>query len=91
MPLILEPEKALNWLNPELNKEEIQSFIKPFDSDKLKATPIKKINPRLQYDNDPGVTVYYHYEELSALLKSHPEYFEQSADLQSDSPTLFNQ
>lgn len=89
MPLIIDPENALKWLDSDLNEDEIKSFIKPFDSDKLKARPIKRINPRLQYENAPEICVYYHYEELKVLLKEHPEYFEQSADLQSESPTLF--
>ena len=75
------PEKALKWLNQDLNETEIKSFLVPFDADKLKARPIKKINPRLPYDDDPGITVYYHYQELSTILASHPEYFEQSVDL----------
>ncbi|MBT3383921.1 MAG: SOS response-associated peptidase [Prolixibacteraceae bacterium] len=90
MPLIIEPEKALNWLGTDLSENEIKSYFKPFDSSKLKATPIKKINPRLQYKNDPGITVYYHYEELGSLLNNYPEYFEQSVDFRKgNSPTLF--
>lgn len=42
MPLIIEPENALKWLDPDLSDIEIKSFLKPYDSDKLKATPIKK-------------------------------------------------
>jgi len=89
MPLIIEPEKAFNWLDPNLDDDEIKSYFKPFDSEKLKAKPIKKINPRLQYENDPGITVYYHYQELSGLLTEHPEYFDRSVDLRGGSPTLF--
>ena len=89
MPLIIDPENALKWLDSNLSQDEIKAFFKPFDSEKLKATPIKRINPRLQYENDPGITVYYHYEELTSLLKEHPEYFEQSIDLRGGSPTLF--
>lgn len=89
MPLIIEPENAHRWLNAELDKSEIKTFFKPFDADKLKARPIKKINPKLQYGNDPEISVYYHYQELSNLLASHPQYFEQSVDLRGGSPTLF--
>lgn len=89
MPLIIEPEKALNWLDNSLTEAEIKAFFQPFDAEKLKATPIKKINPRLDYSGDSGITVYYHYQELSSMLKQYPEYFEQSADLMGDSPTLF--
>ena len=90
MPLIIEPEKAINWLNSDLSDDEIKSYFNPFDASQLKATPIKKINPRLQYENDPGITVYYHYQELSGLLAEYPEYFEKSVDLRGGTPTLFS-
>ena len=89
MPLIIQPEKALNWLDENLTEDEIKDFFQPFDTDKLKARPIRKINPRLEYENDPEIIVYYHYEELSHLIAEHPEYFEQSVDLRGESPTLF--
>jgi putative SOS response-associated peptidase YedK len=89
MPLIIEPEKAMKWLDPNLSDDEIKTYFQPFDADKLNATPIKKINPRLQYENDPGVTVYYHYQELSAMMQQYPQYFEKSVDLRGGIPTLF--
>lgn len=89
MPLIIEPEDALKWLSNDLSEVEIKQFFKPFDPEKLKARPIKKINPRLQYENDAGVTVYYHYQELGYLLKEYPQYFDDIVDLQGGSPTLF--
>jgi hypothetical protein len=89
MPLILEPENAMKWLDSNLSNDEIKSFFKPFDSDKLKATPIKKINPRLDYENDPGITVYYHYQELSAMMNQYPQLFEKTVDLRGGAPTLF--
>ena len=89
MPLIIEPEKALRWLDPKLSSEEIKTYFQPFDSEKLEARPIKKINPRLQYENDPGITVYYHYQELSAMMAEHPQYFEKTVDLRGGTPTLF--
>lgn len=89
MPLIIEPENAMKWLDSNLNSDEIKSFFKPYDSDKLKATPIKKINPQLEYENDPGITVYYHYQELSAMMNQYPQYFEKTVDLRGGAPTLF--
>lgn len=89
MPLIIEPEKAMKWLDPALSDDEIKNYFQPFDSDKLKAIPVKKINPRLQYENDPGITVYYHYQELSAMMKQYPQYFEKTVDLRGGAPTLF--
>ena len=89
MPLIIEPEKALKWLDQNLSEEEIKAYFQPFASDKLKAIPVKKINPRLQYENDPGITVYYHYQELSAMMAKYPQYFEKTVDLRGGTPTLF--
>jgi putative SOS response-associated peptidase YedK len=89
MPLIIEPEKALKWLDPNLSNDEIKSYFQPFDAEKLKAIPIKKINPRLQYENDPGITVYYHYQELSTMMAEYPQYFEKTVDLRGGTPTLF--
>ncbi len=89
MPLIIEPGKAIKWLDPNLSNEEIKTYFQPFDSDKLKATPIKKINPRLTYEDDPGITVYYHYQELSAMMEQYPQYFDKTVDLRGGTPTLF--
>ncbi|MBN1821416.1 MAG: SOS response-associated peptidase [Prolixibacteraceae bacterium] len=82
MPLILPPEKALDWLSPELDEAAIKSFLKPFDSEKMKARPISKINPVLSAsNNNPGINAYYEYSELDELIKTHPDFFEQSVDL----------
>jgi putative SOS response-associated peptidase YedK len=82
MPLILDPEKALDWLSPDLNETQIKAFFKPFDPGKMKARPISKINPFLSAaNNNPDINVYYEYSELDGLLKSYPHYFEQSVDL----------
>jgi len=89
MPLIIEPEKAMKWLEPDLSEEEIKTYFQPFDSDKLKATPIKKINPKLQYEKDPGIIVYYHYQELSSMVLQYPQFFEKSVDLRGGTLTLF--
>jgi hypothetical protein len=82
MPLILDPENALNWLSNNLNKNQIKAFFKPFDASKMKARPIRKINPFLSdTNNNAGINVYYEYNELSELIKAFPHYFEQSVDL----------
>jgi len=89
MPQIIEPENAMKWLNSDLSDDEIKSYFKPFDSSQLKATPIKKLSPRLNYENDPGITVYYHYQELSAMMAQYPQYFEKTVDFRGEAPTLF--
>jgi putative SOS response-associated peptidase YedK len=89
MPLILEPENALAWLDNSLSEKDIKSLIKPFDASKMKAKPVRKINPKLDYKIEPGIHVYYHYEELTSLLTAYPDFFEKSVDLRNTSPTLF--
>lgn len=82
MPLILDPDRAMEWLSEDLSDEKIKSFFKPFDADKMKARPIAKINPRMSESyNNPGVNAYYEYGELKELLEKYPHFFEQSADL----------
>lgn len=69
MPVIIEPERALEWLNPDLGEKEIQSFLKPYDVQKMKARTIRKINPRIPgLAGNPTVTAYYYYPELAEVL-----------------------
>ncbi len=68
MPVIIEAERAGDWLRADLTEEEIQSFLKPYDAQKMKARSIAKINPRAAATNTPGVTAYYHYPELAEIL-----------------------
>ncbi|MBN2682359.1 MAG: SOS response-associated peptidase [Bacteroidales bacterium] len=42
MPLIIPPEKACDWLVEDIKEEEIRDFMKPFDSEKMKAFTIGK-------------------------------------------------
>ncbi len=69
MPLILDPDDAMKWLNPDLNEHEIKEFIKPFNTEQLKARPIGKINPTMldTYDSKEFLA-YYHYPELIDIL-----------------------
>ena len=71
MPLIIDPEKAMEWLSPDLSEEKIKGFIKPFDPKQMKAKPIAKINPFiLKIFDNPSVTAYYQYPELMDILPS---------------------
>lgn len=40
MPAILSPEDEEQWLNPELSRENIEYFFKPYSSDEMGAYPI---------------------------------------------------
>ncbi|MCF8358790.1 MAG: SOS response-associated peptidase [Prolixibacteraceae bacterium] len=74
MPLIIDPAKAEKWLNPETPREDIVALIKPFDAKKMRANPIRKINPfMLNKSNTPDVIAYYPYPELTEILD--PEMF----------------
>jgi putative SOS response-associated peptidase YedK len=42
MPVILSPEAEKSWISP-MPSEEIKSFLKPFDEQKMQATPVKPI------------------------------------------------
>lgn len=80
MPVLIEHERALKWLKPDLTDDEIRSFFKPYDMTKMKARPVFKINPKLAaLNNDPTVTAYYHYPELAGMLSA--DMFEFGTDL----------
>jgi len=83
MPLIINPEKAMEWLSPELTETQIKQFMAPFDAKQMKARPIGKINPFMlkNYDN-ASVTAYYQYPELMDILSS--DYFEDDTDLRQN-------
>ena len=82
MPLIIDPDHAMEWLSDSLSGEKIKSFFKPFDAEKMKARPIARINPRMAESyNNPGVNAYYEYSDLKEFLTMYPHFFEESADL----------
>ncbi len=82
MPLIIPPEKAMEWLSSGLNEQRIRDFFNPFDPSRMKARPIARINPYLtESNNNPEVVAYYEYQELSELIQAHPDFFEPGANL----------
>jgi putative SOS response-associated peptidase YedK len=69
MPLIFDSEKALDWLYTDANEQFIKSMIKPFDSSKMKAYSIQKINPLLtENDQNQFISSPLNYPELSNFL-----------------------
>ena len=69
MPLILSPESANRWLNPNLNKQEILDLIKPISADEMKAHTIKKFVPSdLKNCNTKEIFAYYHYPVIEDIL-----------------------
>ncbi len=67
MPLILPLEKELDWIKPNLSKEEVTSFMKPFDESLMEAYSItKRITSRTENNNVPEVMEQFQYSELVA-------------------------
>jgi len=72
MPLILEPEDALKWIDKKLSEERIKALMKPFDSTKMKAHTVKRFIPVQPKDaENKEVIAYYYYPELVDLFESN--------------------
>lgn len=68
MPLILDSINARKWLSPGLNKEEIESLMKPLATSKMKAHTISRlVTSRTENSNVPEVAARKDYEELPQL------------------------
>jgi len=68
MPVIIPPHLHTKWLTPNLTKEEITSFFKPYpDSEMLAHTISKLITSRSQNSNVPEIKELYNYPELAFL------------------------
>jgi putative SOS response-associated peptidase YedK len=69
MPLIFDKDSMLDWIKPNLEKEEINSLMKPFDEHKMKAHTISKlISSRTENPNVPEVKQEFMYPELNVLF-----------------------
>ena len=69
MPLILEPEDALKWIDKNITNEEIKNLMKPYNASKMKAHTVKKFIPA-KPDNveNSEIIAYYYYPELVDLF-----------------------
>ncbi|RPH27822.1 MAG: SOS response-associated peptidase [Bacteroidales bacterium] len=69
MPLILSPDDAQKWLQKGLDKETLNSLLKPIPSEKLKAHTIKKFLPAQAKNlNTSDIIAYYSYPEIFGLM-----------------------
>jgi putative SOS response-associated peptidase YedK len=72
MPLILEPDEALQWIDNELSEEGIKSLMKPFDSSRMKAHTVQKFVPVKPGNKESKeIIAYYYYPELVDLFESN--------------------
>jgi putative SOS response-associated peptidase YedK len=82
MPLILTPENAKRWIDPNLCKKEVEELFTPIPSDSLKAYTIKQFLPLAKEKPNSEIIAYYHYPGLSEIVtekasKKPPEESEQ--------------
>jgi len=68
MPLIIPREFEKEWINPELNKEQIKALMVPFDESKMEAYTIsKEVNNSKAFRNKPEILNEEKYAELPEL------------------------
>jgi putative SOS response-associated peptidase YedK len=69
MPLILSPQDALAWLNPDLTPDELNKIINPQHTTEFKAHTIKKFLPGNAKNIDSAdIIAYYDYPHLPDLF-----------------------
>lgn len=65
MPLIFDKQHMMQWLEPNLNKEQITQMMKPFDETKMEAYTISKlITSRVENPNQVKIKEPFTYPEL---------------------------
>lgn len=65
MPLILPKETEKDWLNPDLNENQITEMMQPFSESLMEAHTISKlITSRAEKPNQPAVQERFDYPEL---------------------------
>ena len=66
MPLMLPKEIEKNWLNPNLNENEITELMKPFDETQMEGYTISKlITNRNENPDKPEIQQPFEYPELA--------------------------
>ena len=65
MPVILDKPDEMRWLNPELDVDDINGLLKPFDESKMKAYTVSKLlSQRGANTNVAEIVDKVEYEEL---------------------------
>jgi len=66
MPFILPKENEKDWLNPNLNENDINGLMKPFDENQMEAHTISKlITNRNENPDKPEIQHQFEYPELA--------------------------
>ncbi len=69
MPLILDKNSMLDWIKPDLEKDQITSLMKPLDENNMQAHTISKlITSRTDRTDVPEVKKEFVYSELNELF-----------------------
>jgi putative SOS response-associated peptidase YedK len=68
MPVILPKEKEKSWLQSELERDDIESLLHPYDSDEMEAYPVPRIVNKLGFNTEnPEVIAKHEYPDLPML------------------------
>ncbi len=68
MPVMLEDERR--WLEKDLDREEITSMLKPYDQDKMRAYPVRRLITEDVEDDVPEILVPHEYQALKFRQKT---------------------
>jgi putative SOS response-associated peptidase YedK len=68
MPVILPREKERVWLGDQLERDQIQSLLQPYEASGMEAYPVSKIINKLGFNTmNPEVTNRQEYNELEGI------------------------
>jgi putative SOS response-associated peptidase YedK len=68
MPVILSAENERTWLQNDLERDKIQSFLQPYDPGEMEAYPVPKLVNKLGYNTEnPEVMARQEYPDLPEI------------------------
>ena len=73
MPVMMQPEEAVKWIDESLTDEEIRQMISvEIDSEDLDATPVYSIRTTKERPDGKSKIEYFHWENLPPLGTDEP-------------------
>ena len=70
MPVILPMESEKKWIDNNLKKTDIESLLKPYNEEEMKAYPVDRSISRLGFNTSkPNVLNKKEYKELPPLVQ----------------------